>query len=94
MNCTAKDQYNNLVSGYQFKYDATVTNVNVNTAESYVIDGSAQIATTNDVNLVALTNASGLASFTIALPSVIDGGDGKRKDTNCKMQAPKCRLQI
>ena len=76
MNCTAKDQYNNGVSGYQFKYDATIINANVVTAESYTIDGTAQTSTTNDVNLVALTSANGLSSFTIALPPVIDGGDG------------------
>ncbi len=76
ITCTAKDQYNNLVSGYTFKYDATITNNNATTAESYTVDASALTATTNDVSVVATTNASGVATFTAALPAVIDGNDG------------------
>ena len=34
ITCTAKDQYNNLVSGYAFKYDATITNNTGTTTES------------------------------------------------------------
>ncbi|MBK7265159.1 MAG: DUF1533 domain-containing protein [Ignavibacteriales bacterium] len=30
---TAKDQYNNLVAGYNFKYDATITDANATTDE-------------------------------------------------------------
>jgi hypothetical protein len=76
VTCTAKDQYNNLVSGYTFKYDATVTNGDAATAESYTLDGTASTATASDVNVTTTTNASGVAIFTAALPSTIDGGDG------------------
>ncbi|MBK7866202.1 MAG: DUF1533 domain-containing protein [Ignavibacteriales bacterium] len=76
MTATAKDQYNNLVPGYIFKYDATVTNTDVTRGESYTIDGTARTSTANDVDVVAVTNASGVATFTIAVPSGIDQGDG------------------
>jgi hypothetical protein len=76
MTCTAKDQFNNLISGYQFKIDATITNVNVVTTESYIVDGIALTATTNDISLATVTNASGVASFTISIPAIVDEGDG------------------
>lgn len=76
ITCTAKDQYNNLVAGYVFKYDATITNSDGTTAESYTIDGIAQIATANDINMVATTNGSGVAVFTAALPAIVDNNDG------------------
>lgn len=75
ITCTAKDQYSNLVSGYVFKYDATITNINVTTAESYTVDGNARTSTTNDLTLTA-TNGSGVASFNVTLPATIDSGDG------------------
>ena len=75
ITCTAKDQYNNLVSGYVFKYDATITNANVTTAESYTVDGIARTATTNDLSITA-TNGSGVATFNVTLPATIDSGDG------------------
>ncbi|QBZ98791.1 hemoblobin-interacting domain-containing protein [Flavobacterium sangjuense] len=73
---TARDQYNNLVPGYQFLYDATITDTNGATDESYTIDGSARTSTISDFTVTALTNASGVATFTVALPVYIDGGDG------------------
>jgi autotransporter-associated beta strand protein len=76
ITCTAKDQYNNLVSGYTFKYDLTVTNSDVTTAESYTIDGTAHTTTASDVTLAATTNSSGVATFSAALPVTVDGGDG------------------
>jgi hypothetical protein len=76
ITCTAKDQYNNLVSGYVFKYDAAIANNDITTAESYTLDGTAQTATATDISLVALTIASGVATFTAALPATIDGNDG------------------
>jgi hypothetical protein len=76
ITCTAKDQYNNLVSGYTFKYDAAITNNDSTTAESYTLDGAAKTATATDVSLVAVTNASGVATFTATLPVTIDGNDG------------------
>lgn len=76
ITCTAKDQYNNLVSGYAFKYDATIINNSNTTTESYNLDGTAQTATVNDLSLVAMTDGSGVATFTVALPAIIDGNDG------------------
>jgi len=76
ITCTAKDQYNNLVSGYTFKYDATITNNSNTTAESYNLDSTAQTATVNDLSLVAITDGSGVATFTVALPATVDGNDG------------------
>ena len=76
VTATAKDQYSNLVSGYTFKYDATVTNNNVTTGESYTIDGTARTTTQNDLSVVATTNASGVATFTIQVPAQVDQNDG------------------
>ncbi len=77
ITCTAKDQYNNLVSGYTFAYDVTLTNNNSTTAESYTINSSPFTATSTSGNsLSATTNASGVATFTAALPATIDPSDG------------------
>jgi len=76
VTCTAKDQYNNLVSGYTFKYDATITNNNLTTSESYTIDGTGRTATVSDVSLANSTNSSGVATFTITIPAIVDGADG------------------
>ena len=76
ITCTAKDQYNNLVSGYAFKYDATVTNSDATTTESYTIDGTSHTATVNNISVTATTNASGVATFSTTLPAAIDGNDG------------------
>jgi hypothetical protein len=76
VTCTAKDQYNNLVSGYTFKYDATITNNNLTTSESYTIDGTGRTATVSDVSLTNSTNSSGVATFTITIPAIVDGADG------------------
>jgi trimeric autotransporter adhesin len=77
ITCTAKDQYNNLVSGYTFAYDVTITNANGTTAESYTIDGTAFTVTdTNGNPVTATTNASGVATFTAVLPATIDASDG------------------
>ena len=75
ITCTAKDQYSNLVSGYVFKYDVSITNSNVTTAESYTVDGNARTSTTNDLSL-GVTNGSGVKTFTVAMPVTIDSGDG------------------
>ena len=76
ITCTAKDQYNNLVSGYTFGYDVTVTNNTGTTTESYTIDSSAFTATSTGNPVTATTNASGVATFTAALPATIDPSDG------------------
>lgn len=72
---TAKDQFENLVSGYVFKYDATVKNDNVTTGESYTIAGNTTTTSATDVDLIA-TNASGVAIFDIVVPNPIDPSDG------------------
>ena len=76
ITCTAKDQYNNLVSGYTFGYDVTVTNNTGTTTESYTIDGSAFTTTSTGNPVTATTNTSGVATFTAALPATIDPSDG------------------
>ncbi|MEI6881234.1 MAG: YDG domain-containing protein, partial [Bacteroidota bacterium] len=76
VTCTAKDQYNNLVSGYTFKYDATITSNDATTAESYTIDGSAITTTANNSDVSSTTNASGVATFTVVMPATLDANDG------------------
>jgi len=75
VTATAKDQFNNLVEGYVFKYDVTTTDGSATTDESYTVAGTAYTANATDVNLTA-TNASGIVTFDIVLPATIDGGDG------------------
>ena len=75
VTCTAKDQYSNLVSGYVFNYDATITDLTVTTNESYTFNGGGNDATVSDVVLGA-TNGSGVITFTVQLPVTIDSGDG------------------
>ena len=76
ITATAKDQYNNLVSGYGFKYDVAIINNGLAITESYIIDGTAHTASANNISVVATTDASGVATFTAILPAVIDGSDG------------------
>ena len=75
ITCTAKDQYNNLVQGYTFKYNAVITNADVTTSESYTIDG-ASVSSTATNSLSTTTSSSGVTTFTVGLPAAIDGGDG------------------
>lgn len=72
---TAKDQFENLVSGYVFKYDAAITNGDATNTESYTIAGVATTASIADVVLTA-TNASGVATFDIIVPATVDPTDG------------------
>jgi uncharacterized repeat protein (TIGR02543 family) len=76
ITCTAKDQYNNLVEGYSFKYDAAIVSADATTLESYTLDGTARTATASDVNVANVTNASGVATFAAALPTDFDTSDG------------------
>ncbi len=76
VTCTAKDQYNNLVTGYTFKYEVVITNDNLSINESYTLDGTARTASINDLSVVGTTNASGVATFTATLPASIDNNDG------------------
>ena len=72
---TAKDQFENLVPGYVFKYDAAITNGDATNTESYTIAGVATTASVADVDLTA-TNASGVATFDIVVPATVDPTDG------------------
>jgi len=76
ITCTAKDQYNNLVAGYTFKYDGIITNNDATTTESYTIDGTARTTNASNINVATTTNASGIASFTAAIPATVDMNDG------------------
>jgi hypothetical protein len=72
----ARDQYNNLVSGYNFHYDLSITNTNATTTESYVIDGITYTTSTTNAVVTAATNSSGVATLTATLPATIDQADG------------------
>lgn len=76
ITCTAKDQYNIPVSGYTFTYDVTITNNNSNSTESYTIDGTSRTSSASAISLTAVTNSSGVATITAALPALVDGSDG------------------
>ncbi len=73
---TAKDQYNNLVAGYNFKYDATITDANATTDESYTIDGTDRTSSISDLVVTMTTNAGGISTFNIIIPAVVDANDG------------------
>ena len=72
---TAKDQYGNVVSGSNFKYITTVTNNTATTTESYNIDGTANSGSVLGL-ITAASNASGVLTFTVVMPPVIDSQDG------------------
>jgi uncharacterized repeat protein (TIGR02543 family) len=76
ITCIAKDQYNNLVSGYFFKYDVSITSNNSQIVESYTIDGATLSASANNLEVVSPTNSLGSTTFTISLPSVVNEYDG------------------
>ena len=76
ITCTAKDQYNNLVTGYAFKYDVVLLDSNVTTDESYTIDGTATASDINNQSIVSTTNSSGIATFITIIPSIVDANDG------------------
>ena len=76
VTATAKDQYNNMVPGYIFKYDAIVTDNIATTDETYTIDGIGRNASVSDFNLTNVTNSSGVTTFDITIPSSVDSNDG------------------
>ncbi len=73
---TAKDQYNNFVEGYSFKFDISVTNNDATIAETYTAGAMPFTSSTNDTSVPMSTNASGVATFTVVMPGAIDGNDG------------------
>ncbi|MFZ4399843.1 MAG: endonuclease [Bacteroidales bacterium] len=76
ISCTAKDQFNNPVSGYTFKYDLIVTNNNITSTENYSIDGTNRSMSLDNINISSATNSTGVSSLTVVIPSHVDGGDG------------------
>lgn len=75
ITCTAKDQYNNPVSGYIFKYAMVISNANPSTNESYQVDGISYTSSASGLSTTS-TNSNGVATFSVALPATIDGADG------------------
>jgi len=76
VTCTAKDQYNNLVSGYAFKYNLTRTNLTTSTNESYSFDAVGYTSNITTPVATAVTNSSGVTTFTVGLPTVMNINDG------------------
>jgi hypothetical protein len=73
---TAKDLYGNNIAGYAFKFLATITNNGSSATDSYTIDGTAYTVTTAATAITAVTNSSGVATFNVVIPSVMDSSDG------------------
>lgn len=76
VTCNAFDQYNNAVSGYTFKVDIQVIDNNATTNESFLVDGVAYTSTPSPVNLSTVTNASGVTTFGVTIPALVDQNDG------------------
>jgi endonuclease I len=76
INCTARDQYNNSVEGYTFKYDAFITNNDSLHVENYLIDGDTLSANVNNMNLLTTSNTNGISNFSVTIPEIVDPGDG------------------
>lgn len=72
----ARDRYNNVVPGYTFLYDVTISNTTNTNAESYVIDGVTYLASQNNASVSTTTNLSGVSTITVTLSSPIDQNDG------------------
>jgi|GEM_PF-4920717 len=71
---TYKDQYENGISAYLGKFDVTITDADGTTDESFTVSGTGYTTTTTNVNL-SNANASGVRTFDITIPTVVDGGD-------------------
>jgi len=76
ITCTAKDQFGNAIAGYVFKFTATITNNSLTTTEAYAIGGTAYTTNTSAVAVTTVTNAAGVATFTVLVPTVVDSNDG------------------
>jgi hypothetical protein len=70
----AKDVYGNMITGYVFKANITVTDAVATTDESYMVNGTALTSSATGILLPATVN--GFSSFDISIPAVVDGGDG------------------
>ncbi len=76
---TACDRFSNPVSGYVFKYNATVANTNPATAESYKINGETVTASVSG-RVLAATDANGITNISLSIPAVVDKNDGIEVD--------------
>jgi len=76
VTCTAMDMYDNPIEGYTFRADIQIFNLNTALTEIYVVDGVNYSSTPAPVNLTTATNASGIATFDITIPAVVNLNDG------------------
>jgi hypothetical protein len=70
----AKDVYGNMIDGYIFKLNITITDAVATTDESYLVNGTARTSSATGISLPATVN--GFSSFDISIPASVDGGDG------------------
>lgn len=76
VTATARTEDGTPISGYRFILDIDITNDISTTAEIYTIDGVTYTTGTTGTEVITPTDANGTTTFTIALPSSIDSGDG------------------
>lgn len=73
---TAKDQYNNLVSGYTFKYNGARLDTKLYQTELYKVDNQNWWGSDPAIACSTATNASGVATVPVEIPAIVDQGDG------------------
>jgi len=71
----AADRFGNPVSGYVFNWDATVINSTTLNNEKYFVNGDT-VTTSLTGHTLKATNASGLTSFMVSIPAVVNMNDG------------------
>jgi len=76
VTATAKDQYSNAITGYQFKYDFSYTNDDITTQEIYTIDSKQYTSNSTDSLFTNLTGSNGSATLSVAIPVIVDPNDG------------------
>ncbi len=76
VTATAKDQYSNAITGYQFKYDFSYINNNATTPEIYTIDSKQYTSNSTDSLFTNLTGSNGSATLSVAIPVIVDPNDG------------------
>jgi len=71
----AADKFGNPIAGYLFKWDATAINTNPTNKESYLINGVTLTTTWSD-QILAATDANGITTFNVSIPTLVDLNDG------------------
>lgn len=71
----ARDQYENPIAGYVFKYDVSITNNNSETSEEYFLN-DISVSTDLTDQLFTGTDENGEALLSIKIPDFVDEGDG------------------